>query len=225
MRVGIIVAITRELKVFLESGHELKEINEDNRIVYECNINGQEIYAIKSGFGQIDAASATQYLITKYNVEAIFNFGVTGALVKGLNVHDLFIARGVINSDYDVSEVDPVKKHQYEEFEDEVMPLDGKLIDAFQTINSDIKECVVASGEKFVAKLDEKLKLAQMGCQICDMELAAIVRTSFLNRVPCLSIKCISDSLEGSDVDFNANVSRAANIAFKAMEEFLIKIK
>ena len=53
------------------------------------------------------------------------------------------------------------------------------------------------------------------------MEIAAIARVCLLNRVPCLSIKCISDTYEGDGGDFAANVERSAGRAFAVLRKIM----
>lgn len=224
MRIGIAIAVARELKAFLESDYKVEVIKQDNREVYKTIINNNEVYAIKTGFGKIDASASTQYLISKYNVEVILNFGVTGAVKSGLKIEDLFIVKNTINYDYDVSCVDPVKKYQYEEFADERIPLDEDLIKLVKDIKPDLKEVVCGSGDSFISDMNKKLELSNLGCSLCDMEIAGIARVCFLNKVKCLSIKCISDTLEGDGGDFEKNVVNAANKAFKLIQEILIKM-
>lgn len=221
MKIGLIIAIERELKSFLEYGGYIKEETINNRIVYNTNINGHEIFAMKSGYGVIDAASATQLLITKYNVELIVNFGVTGALDKSLKVEDLFVVRKTINYGFDVSPIDNVKKCQYEEFEDEFMPLDNDMIDFVKRIYPNIVEAIVASGDRFIEDKNDKSYLNSLGCNICDMEIAAIARTCFLANVKCLSIKCISDTYDGDGSMFEQNVLSSAHKAFNVLLNLL----
>ena len=52
-------------------------------------------------------------------------------------------------------------------------------------------------------------------------QLAAIARVCLLNRVPCLSIKCISDTYEGDGGDFAANVERSAGRAFAVLRKIM----
>ena len=224
MKIGIVIAIVRELKAFLDSDFETKILNIGQKEVYEFQVNGNDIYAIRSGFGQIDAAAATQLLITKFDCEVILNFGVTGALDRNLKVEDLFVVTKAINYDYDVSTVDPVKLHQYEEFPDEFIPLDGELVALAKELYPTLREAVVASGERFVATAEDKTELGNLGCNICDMEIAAIARTAIMNGARVLSIKCISDTFDGDGGDFNENVNRSSKIAFKLIEDLLNKI-
>lgn len=224
MRIGIVIAIARELKAFLESNHKIENIIVNNKEIYKTMINDNEIYAIKSGYGIIDASSATQLLITKFDCEIILNFGVTGALDRALKVSDLFVVNKVVNHDFDVSPIDPVKKHQYEEFADEFIPLDESLIKKAKEICPNLKDAIVASGDRFIEKKEDKIALYNLGCNICDMEIAAIARVCYLCNVKALSIKCISDTFDGDGGDFNKNVTNSANKAFKIIEEFISKI-
>jgi len=222
MKIGLVIAVERELKAFLESKYEVSTIADNHRITYTTIINNNEIFAIKSGAGQIDAASATQYLITKYDVEIIMNFGVAGAIVKGLNVEDLFVVNKACNYDYDTSSVDPVGKYQYDDFEDMYIPVDKTLIGIAKSIKSDLKDAYVASGDRFIAYEQEKDDLSnETLCNICDMEIAAIARTCYLNSVKCLSLKCISDTYEGGAGEFAQNVERGADKAFKLIDAII----
>lgn len=225
MKIGLIIAIERELKAFLENGTEIKQEIVNNRMIYMTSINGHEIFAMRSGCGIIDAASATQLLITLYGVELVLNFGVAGALDRTLKVEDLFVVKNVLHYEYDVSPIDPVKKYQYEEFQDEFIPLDRDFIKLAKEVNPSLKEAVVASGGRFIVDKERKLKHFEKGCHICDMEIAAIARTCFLAGIPCLSIKCISDTFDGDGGDFNTNVEKSAIAAFKVIVDILNKIQ
>lgn len=221
MTVGLIIAIERELKSFLTYGTDIRTEIRNNRTIYHTFIGRHEVIALKSGYGEIDAAAATQLLITAYDCEIIMNFGVTGALDRALKVDDLFVVRKACNHDYDVSPIDPVKKHQYAEFADEFIPLDEDLIRKAKAVFPALKEAAVASGERFVVDREDKLALNRLGCNICDMEIAAIARVCYLNQVRCLSVKCISDTFDGDGGDFNTNVLRSAEKAFSVLTGIL----
>lgn len=226
MRIGIVIAVAKELESFLNSDYHVDVLVDNVRGVFRTIIGDKEVYAIKSGAGQIDAASATQLLITKYDVDVILNFGVAGAIVKGLQVQDLFVVNKACNYDFDTSEVDDIGKHQYEEFEDMYIPLDEGLINLTRSLYPEIKDAYVASGDKFIGYKEEKDDLSnETLCNICDMEIAAIARTCFLNKIKCLSIKCISDTYEGSGTEYFENVSRSSDKAFKLMVEIIKELR
>lgn len=221
MKIGIIIAIERELKSFLESGHDITEETVGSKKIYHTEMYGHEIVAARSGYGEIDAAATTQLLITHTGCEVVINFGVAGAIVPGLKVDDIFLVEKVCHYDYDVSPIDPVKKHQYEEYEDEYIRLDAGLRELVMEKLPSVRTVTVASGDRFVDKTEDKEELASLGCQICDMEIAAIARICLQNSVRCLSIKCISDTYEGDGGDFNTNVIRSAKVAFDMLGEVL----
>ena len=220
-KVGLLIAIEGELKAFLESGAEITEEKAWGRTVYRTVMGENEVIALCSGCGEIDAAAGTQLLITGYECQEILNFGVTGALDPALRVEDLFVVRKVCHYDFDTSAIDPVKPHQYMEFPDEFIPLDGALIEKAKAAEPGLRETVVASGDKFVEDRDVKRELNALGCQICDMEIAAIARVCALNGVPCLSVKCISDTFEGGSGDFLTNVRKSAREAFRVLRAVL----
>ena len=220
-KIGIVIAIERELQAFLKSNYEIETIEDGCFSCFKTVIGGNEVYAIKSGWGLIDAAMTTQYLIDKYKVEIILNFGVTGALDPSLKVSDLFYVSKCVNFDFDTSTIDDVVVHQYGDMKDEFIYLDQSLIDVIKELYPEIKEAVDASGDMFVEKTEDKEARFAAGCNICDMEIVAISRVCFLNDVKCMSIKCISDEYDGDGSDFEKNVHASAEKAFVLIENFL----
>lgn len=221
MKIGIIIAVPEELQAFLEKGNGIIQETLANKPLYRTTMDGHEICAMLSGWGEIDAAATTQLLITVLGCEAILNFGVTGALIPSLKVEDLFVVRGALHYQYDVSPIDPVKPHQYAEFGDEFIPLDANLRSLAVSRFPSLMEARVASGDRFVEDREEKKNLAALGCQICDMEIAAIARICALNGIPCLSIKCISDTFDGTGEHYVQNVKTSAEKAFRVLREVI----
>ncbi len=224
MKIGLIIAIKRELEAFIQSGSEISEEHVSGTTIYHAKIGEHDVCAALSGYGEIDAAAVTQLLIYHTKCDIVLNFGVTGALVSGLKVKDLFVVRRVCHYEYDVSPIDPVKEHQYEEYEDEYIPLDAGLIERAKAIVPELQEVTVASGGKFIEKKEDKDYLASLGCQICDMEIAAIARICLRNNVRCMSIKCISDTYEGDGGDFNQNVISSAKVAFDLIRKLICEM-
>ena len=222
MKIGLLIAVSRELEAFLNSGEERTEETAAGRTVYRTRMEGHDVYAVKSGCGEIDAAAATMLLIVKYGCEIILNFGVTGALEEDLKVEDLFVAENAWHYDFDVTAfTDCEKVGQYEEYPDEFIPLDPGLIKLVAERIPGIRKITVASGDKFVEDRTEKLRLRAAGCGICEMELAGIARVCERSGVKCLSIKCISDAFDGTGADFEKNVKKSAEKAFGAIREVM----
>ena len=206
----------------LQSGEKMTEETVAGRTIYKTRMEGHEVFAVQSGCGEIDASAATMLLIVKYGCEVIMNFGVTGALQEDLKVEDLFVAEKVWHYDFDVTPfADCVRVGQFEEYPDEFSPLDAGLVDLVTEQIPGIRRVAVASGDKFVEDREKKLRLRESGCEICEMELAAIARVCDRSGVRCLSIKCISDAFDGTGEDFEKNVKRSAEKAFTALRKVL----
>ena len=148
-------------------------------------------------------------------------FDYYGTYPSDLKVEDLFVAEKVCHYDFDISAFENVRPGQYEEYPDEFIPLDAELVQLVTERIPGIRKIAVASADKFVEDKAEKLRLRNMGCGICEMELAAIARTCERSGVKCLSIKCISDTFDGNGEDFNTNVRRSAEKAFRVIREVL----
>ena len=221
MKIGLMIAVDRELEAFLKNGEDINEETVAGRTVYRARMEGHEICAVQTGYGEIDAAAGTMLLIARYGCEVILNFGVTGALEEHLKVKDLFVVEKVRHYDYDVSPIDPVKPNQYGEYPDEFIPLDAGLVRLAAEKVPGIRRIAAASGDRFVENREEKIRLRETGCGICDMEIAAIARVCERSGVKCLSIKCISDTFEGDGGDFNANVRKSAERAFSALRSVI----
>ncbi len=221
MTIGLIIAVEREMNAFLESGFAFTQETVCGRTVYHTERHGHPLAAILSGAGEIDAAAACQLLILHTGCDVVLNFGVAGALDPELRVEDLFLVEKVCHYDYDISPVTPVKKHQYEEYEDEFIPLDKELIRIAREAMPELKMVSVASGDRFVETREDRLTLAALGCGICEMEIAAVARVCLRSGVRCLSVKCISDTVEGTGADFWTNVDRSSRTAFRVLDRVI----
>ena len=225
-RIGIIVAVKDEFDSFLkDNSFKLEKINTTCFEVEKTIINDNEIYVLRSGYGEIDASAGTQFLISIFGVEYILNYGVVGALKPSLKVQDLFLVEKVVHYDFDASSIDGTKVGEYLDIKDVYMKtnlcLNRKVIDLMPTISP----VICASGDKFIDDITFKKKLVDdYDASICDMESAAITRICIKNKVPCVAIKCISDTLEGTGKDYLENVSASSKKAFNLLKEFLYKI-
>ncbi len=225
-KIGIIVAVKDEFDSFLkDNSFEIQRINTTCFEVDKTIINGNEIYVLRSGYGEIDASAGTQFLISVFGVECVLNYGVVGALKPCLKVQDLFLVEKVVHYDFDASSIDGTRVGEYLDIQDVYMKtsayLNQKVIELMPTISP----VICASGDKFIDDTSFKKKLVdEFDASICDMESAAITRICFKNKVPCLAIKCISDTLEGTGKDYLENVSASSKKAFDLLKKLLFKI-
>lgn len=200
-KIGMVVAMQSEVESFLSAKNlEIKRFLSGGFKMITFTLGDSEVYCVQSGVGEIFAASATQMLISSYSVDVIFNFGVCGSLVDGVDVGNVVVVDGVVHYDFDTSAIDGVEVGRYVQFPETVIRPDKRLIDRVLTEFPNIQRVICASADKFVA--DEKIKenLAKTyGASVCEMESAGVLLTCINAQVPCLIIKAVSDGKGGAE--------------------------
>ena len=220
-RIGMVVAMRKEILPFIEnSGVEVFNESVGKYQISYFKYLDKEIYIVESGVGEIYAAGATQLLISKYNVEAIINFGVCGLLNDKLNLLETVLVEGVVHYDFDLSAIDDVPSCQYPDM-DTVISCKNKLFDIVEKI-SPIQKVICASADKFVVDSDVKNNLyEEYNASICEMESAGVVLTCLNNNIPFLVIKAVSDGKGGAE-DYNIMVKSASksyiDLVYKVLE-------
>lgn len=219
-KIGLIIAVEESaIKERYGAGLVLKD--KFGTTVYQTN--RAQIYAVVCGAGEIPAAMAVQFLIDKYDVELIVNYGSVGACTYAMNPGNVCVVESVIQYDYDISQVDGCPVGKYSRFPSEYIPLDQYWVDKVKFGRTKVKKVVCASGDKFVADVDEKTKLYQKyGAEICDMESAGIAIACYANHVSCLLIKCVADSINGGAQEYRDEVDQAGREALDLLDAVVL---
>lgn len=224
-KIGMIVAVEMDA-VLSRLGGEIKKIEEKPFEIWEAQ-RGESVnvYILKSGAGEILASAGTQYLITKFGVEAVVNFGIVGALTENLKKEEVCIVKSVVHYDYDTSAVDNVGVGRYLDQESEFIKTDENLRAVAKSVFPSLKEVVCASGDKFIADAKQKSHLKDtFGAEICEMESAGILLTANRNNVPALFIKAISDTLFGGAEEYHVQRDKTADICFAIVDRVILKL-
>lgn len=220
MNIGILVAV--EFDAFYNIYKEpIEKYKHGSFEVLKYCIHDKDVFVCPSSAGQIRAAIAMTLLLDVYKCNTIINYGVVGAL-NDREVEELTVVESVVHYEWDTSDLDDVKKGQYEIFDDVAMKTTESLVDLAIKINPYLKKVRLASGDKFIAGLDAKTKLAKdWGCDIVDMEGAAIVLSSHLYGVDFLMIKAVSDALTEGGKEFYSNFERASKVAVGIIDDII----
>lgn len=229
MKFGSVIATESELRVFCDRfrdancGYSTFHGMETFRHI----IHGHEVWTIQRGAGEIRAAAATQELIKAFRVGAILNFGVCGGLAEDIPLAEPLIVSNVIHYDYDVSAVDGCVPARYEQYPTIYIPANLRFVYTAADANPGIHRVTCASGDKFLARAEDKRNLRARfeTAQICDMEAAGILLTANMWNVPALLIKAVSDGVTGGVEESHKTFSRAANSCLDALDNFLSKVK
>ena len=218
MKIGIFTAMEKEAASFLK-GDVAKELV-GKFTVYQFELGKHSaVLCCPPDVGEIAASAACQLLITKYNVDCIFNFGVVGALTPKMSVQSFVYVKDVVHYDMDISGTDDIPIGRYRCFDDVAVKCDESLLHKAMKVNS-LPAVRCASADKFVSTTDGKTHLnKKFGAQICDMESAGILFACRFNNVPCLIVKCISDSLTDGAQEYFNNVFSACEGFFAFAEQ------
>lgn len=180
------------------------------------------LYVLNSGVGELAAAAAAQLLIDRYEVCLIVNFGVVGGLTEDMGEMRTCVVEKLVHYDFDLSEIDPVPTGKYPEYDSVFIPMDAELVRRALQIAPELKPVTCASADKFIGSPEKKRSLHEKyGADICEMEAAGIALTCNRSGVPCLSIKTVSDGVEGGAEAFYAQIRRSSELCLEVTDKII----
>ncbi|SDK42277.1 5'-methylthioadenosine/adenosylhomocysteine nucleosidase [Natronincola ferrireducens] len=217
-RIGIIGAMDEEVDI-LKDEMKVQEIkNIGNMDFYIGQLSSREIVLVRCGIGKVNAAVCTQILIGQLGVEAVINTGVAGGIHDSLEVLDVVISTDVQQHDFDVTGFG-YKIGEIPRMDTSIFKADENLLDmGYRAAKKALKNHKVlkgriVSGDVFVSSPELKNKIQEVFQAYCtEMEGAAIGHTCYLNGVPFVIIRAMSDKADGSaHTSFTEFVTEAAN--------------
>lgn len=214
-RIGIIGAMELEVE-------QLKEKMTINRIVdkasmefYTGTLNGVDVVVVRSGIGKVNAALCVQILADVFQVTHVINTGIAGSLNASLDIGDILVSRDALHHDMDVTifgyQPGEVPQMGFREFKanDEMV---RTAVDSCRAVNPDINVKIgrVVSGDQFISSKEVKQRLIETFCGDCaEMEGASIAQGAYLNGLPFVIIRAISDKADDSaEMDYPSLKSR-----------------
>ena len=213
--IGIIGAMEEEIITLKESMDVLSVKNIVGVDFYMGKMDTHSIVLARCGIGKVNAAICTQAMIDLFAVDYIINVGVAGGLAKDLRIGDIVVSTDLVQHDMDTTAFgDPLGT--IPRMAESFFPADAQLrkiaLQAGETIDATITPGRIASGDKFVSDPADKHHIASIFKAHCvEMEGAAIAHACYLNKIPFLVIRAISDSADGdATVSFEKFVLHAA---------------
>ena len=189
---------------------------------------GQNVVIVRSGIGKVNAAVCTQILCDVFKVNAIINTGVAGSLKNEINIGDIVLSEDALQHDMDATGFgyDPGVIPRMEESifkgDETLLKLAQKVC---QEVNPDIQvfRGRVVSGDQFISDHDVKQRIVNSFGGFCtEMEGAAIAQTAWLNKIPYLVIRAISDKADGSaEMDYSEFEMKAIEHTVRLMTGML----
>lgn len=225
--VGIIVAMQEELDEILKIMKDIEEKEYYGISFIKGKIANKKVVVVKSGVGKVNAARTTQILIDKLNVESVINVGSAGALNPFLDIGDIVIGDKLIQHDFDITAFDHDKG--YITGVGDYIYSDSELVEKLQNIANNlknetykIKTGVIASGDIFCTEITMKNKIySKFNAECVEMEGAAIAQVCYLDKIPFVVIRSISDSPNGNNaIVFDEFVKLASKRCADILEKF-----
>lgn len=227
MTIGIIAAMEEELEILLKDLSLEEKSKKANMTFYKGMLYGQNVVAVVCGIGKVNSAVCTQILISEYNVDKVINVGVAGGIGKDIYPGDIVIAENLVQHDMDTSafgdKIGQIPRLDTFDFKCdlELISLAEKSCSELSDLNSYTGR--IASGDQFIANIEKIQWLdTEFGAISCEMEGASIAQVCYLNSIPFVVIRSISDNANnGAHMDYEKFIPIAVKNSTKILKKML----
>ena len=207
--IGIIGAMDEEVARLKEQMQNVRITTKAMMDFYQGTLEGKQVVVVRSGIGKSNAAVCTQILVDDFQVSAVINTGIAGSLRNWIDIGDIVVSTDALHHDMDATNfgypLGQVPRMDVLSFKaDEKMAKLAKEV--CEEVNPEIHVYLgrIVSGDQFVA--DDAVKsriLDNFGGYCTEMEGASIAHTAYLNKIPFVIVRAISDKADNSaSVDY-----------------------
>lgn len=229
-KVGIIGAMELEVEELKSKMEIIRKEEKASMEFLEGMLNGTDVVIVRSGIGKVNAALCTQILCDLFAVTHIINTGVAGSLKNEINIGDIVVSADALHHDVDVR-VFGYPLGEVPQMGCLAFPADEKLtnlaVECCKEVNTDISVYSgrVVSGDQFIS--DKQVKdniISNFGGFCVEMEGASIAHAAYLNKVPFVIIRAISDKADDSaEMDY-PTFEKAAAVHSAALVEHMLPL-
>ena len=182
MKIGIIGAMDLEIeKLTKEEMKSEKTVTKAGMVFHVGRLGNTEAVIVKSGVGKVNAAICAQILIDCFDITHLINTGIAGSLCSDINVGDIVISTDAVYHDMDVTAFG---------YEPGVIPQMGTP-NGLKSFPADplLRQAAVDS-----IREDRIVKTFHPLCT--EMEGTAIAHAAYLNSIPFVILRAISDKAD-----------------------------
>lgn len=199
MKIGVIVAMEKELALLLPLLESSKTIRINETDFFSGNIGQATIIAMKCGIGKVNAAMGTMTLIDNFHPQLIINTGVAGGTGRNAGILDIVV--GTLVAYHDVwcgpgtqwgnASGCPKFFHSADSVTNLPCLHEGDTV----------KHGLVCSGDVFVSDPETIAHIRSLypDVEAVDMESAAIAQVCYLRQTPFACMRVISDTPGADD--------------------------
>lgn len=228
---GIIGAMEEEVRQLKNAMSNVSVTCYAGMEFYCGQMQGKDIVVVRSGIGKVNAAICTQILVDQFQVKRILNTGIAGSLNASIDIGDIVLSTDALQHDVDAAAfgyapgVIPQMSVSTFLADPDLITLAQKLC---KQVNPEIHVFTgrIVSGDQFIADLDKKQWLIQTFHPLAtEMEGAAIAQTAFLNHLPFLIIRAISDKADQSaEIDYPTFEAKAIEHSVRLVKALLYEL-
>lgn len=197
MKIGVIIAMDIEYRQMRDAiGGDTGRLGNNEIVLWQC------------GIGKVNAAVGTMRLVQEHHPDAIVSTGLAGGIDPQMRIGDIMAAVQCVYHDVDCggisSDGTPVSLGQVQGLPAR-FDADPHLLDHALTVPRASTERLVTglicTGDQFVTDRERQNEIKRHFPDglACDMESAAIAQTCYLEHVPFLSLRVISDTPGDTD--------------------------
>lgn len=231
-KIGIIGAMEEEVTALKEKLSDGKLLRKASMDFYSGTLNGVEAVVVRSGIGKVNAGICTQILADVYQVDAVINTGIAGSLRAEINIGDIVLSTDALQHDMDATgfgyEPGVIPRMETSCFQADPELL-KKAEEACQEAVPEVQVFAgrVVSGDQFISDRAVKERIIrQFGGMCTEMEGAAIAQAAYLNHIPFVIIRAISDKADDSaTVDYPTFERQAIAHSVALVENFVGRLK
>ena len=224
-RIGIIGAMEDEVSAIRQQMN-ITDTQTIASMEFCCGtLKGKEAVVVQCGMGKVNAGICAQMLISVFGVNAVVNTGVAGSLNNDINIGDIVVSTDALYHDVDAT-VFGYAKGEVPQLGTASFTADEMLrasaVRAIREADPDIQvfEGRVASGDQFICDRAVKNRIRDtFHADCCEMEGAAIAQASWINGIPFVIVRAISDKADESvTVSYDEFEGKAAEHCARLVE-------
>lgn len=228
-KIGIIGAMELEVETLKAQMNVAKKTVKAGMEFFEGTLDSANVVIVRCGIGKVNAGICVQILVDLFDVTHIINTGVAGSLNPKLDIGEIIISKDVIHHDVDVrvfgyplGEVPQLGCREF--IADEKMV--ELALEACKEAGLQTTTGRVVSGDQFISSSEVKDYLIENFAADCaEMEGASIAHAAYLNKIPFVIIRAISDKADGSaEMDYPTFEKEAAHHCAEITKSFVQKL-
>ncbi len=227
-RIGIIGAMDLEVEHLKGEMQISRIVDKAGMEFYTGTLKGVDVVIVRSGIGKVNAGLCAQILTDVFQVTHIINTGVAGSLNAKLDIGDILISKDALYHDMDVRifgyQLGEVPQMGCREFKADKAMIEA-AVSSCKEVNPDIHVEVgrILSGDQFISdKAKKETLIADFQGDCTEMEGAAIAHSAYLNKIPFVIIRAISDKADDSaEMDYPTFEREAAKHSAKLVEHMI----